>query len=376
MKKLLILSNISSKKYGDSTRPYYLGKYLSKYFSTTQVCKTEILENTIKYEKLLEKVSFSRPLSIYKVVREVDKRVKRKDLDILYTHQLLFSVIGALVKVMNPDLSFYTDFHTSAYFELKHEPSKGFKNLVRKAFIPLLEKFVCKKSDSIITVSKETKELLIEYYSVNEQKVYIVKNATDIEVIKKGDGFNNAKLKQYNLNKEKDILAIFPNPRDGFISNELAMDFLLEVANRIKHINANIKMVILGGGNVPKQYPDNVIFTGYVEEYNKWLNTADVCIATYPSNAVCGGVRNKICDYLAVGKPIIATKESMRGFDDLIKDVNYYECNTIESFAEVLAKFDKKKGKINKMILSNFKKREEYSWKNRAEELVNVFNNI
>lgn len=373
MKKLLILSNISSRKYGDSTRPYYLGKYLSQYFSTTQICKIEMFENNIKYEKLLEKVSFSNPFSIYKVVRDINKRIKKQEFDILYTHQLLFSVVGSLVKLINPKLPFYTDFHTCAYFELKHEPRKDFKNLVRRAFIPILEKFVCRRADSIITVSNETKELLIEYYSVPEERIQIVKNATDTEVIKQEKDLDVIGLEQYNLNKERDILAVFPNPRDGFISNELAIDFLLEVAERVKHKNASIKLVILGGGNIPKHYPNNVVFTGYVKEYNKWLNVADVCIATYPSNAVCGGVRNKICDYLAVGKPIIATKESMRGFDDLIKDINYYECSTISSFSETLGGFDKKSNEIDEMILSNLRKRKDYSWENRARELVNVF---
>ena len=232
------------------------------------------------------------------------------------------------------------------------------------------------KSDKIITVSEETKNLLVNYYSIDQEKIIVIKNATDTSVISKVDTFDKAKLEKYRLDKKNNVLVMFPNPRNGFVSNDLAMEFLFEVAEKVRKKRNDIKFLILGGGNKPKISLDNVIFTGYVKDYNEWLNIADVCIATYPPNAVCGGVRNKICDYLAVGKPIIATKESMRGFDDLLPDIHYYECNTVISFSEKLIHFDKTDNNLKNMAFRNLKKSKMYSWDKKAEALIDVFNQM
>ncbi len=372
----MILSNISSEKYGDSTRPYFLGRYLSSCFRVTHFCLLEELKDNIKYEKLPSSLSFSRPLSIWKVVQKINKSIKKKEFKILYTHQLLYGIIGSFVKLMNPSLPFYVDFHSCEYFELKYQPNKHLKERLRIFLVPYLERFICEKSDKIITVSEETKNLLVNYYSIDQEKIIVIKNATDTSVISKVDTFDKAKLEKYRLDKKNNILAMFPNPRNGFVSNELAMGFLFEVAEKVRKKRNDIKFLILGGGKTPKISLDNVIFTGYVKDYNEWLNIADVCIATYPLNAVCGGVRNKICDYLAVGKPIIATKESMRGFDDLLPDIHYYECNTVISFSEKLIHFDKTDNNLNNMAFRNLKKSKMYSWDKKAEALIDVFNQV
>ena len=102
-----------------------------------------------------------------------------------------------------------------------------------------------------------------------------------------------------------------------------------------------------------------------------------MCIATYPSNAVCGGVRNKICDYLAVGKPIIATKESMRGFDDLIDGVHYYECNTIDTFInQINSIYNDPTTHLGLIEEVNLRKSLDYSWENRANELSKLFKKV
>ena len=66
-----------------------------------------------------------------------------------------------------------------------------------------------------------------------------------------------------------------------------------------------------------------MIYTGYVKDLPAYLNLADICIAPYPPQAVCGGTRDKVCEYLACGKPIVATKEAMRGFDDALPGEHY-----------------------------------------------------
>lgn len=373
MKKIWILSKITKKKYGDSTRPYFLGKYLSKNFEVTQYCRLNAKEESISYINFFDNLSLFNFPKILKKAFFLHKNIK-KNVDIIYAHQLLLGVIGAVLKKTNPQIVFIADFHTCAFFELINEPNKGIKYQIKRIVIPIYEKFVIKTADLVITVSNETKKELIKFYKIPESKIQIVKNATNIEsVFKIEKDFMLDDLEKYNLNINEHFLCVFPNPRDGFISNDLATDFLISIAKKIQDLDANIKFIVLGGGEIPKKYPSNIIFTGYVKEYNKWLNIANICIATYPENAVCGGVRNKICDYLAVGKPIIATKESMRGFDDLKENINFFMCNDISSFVNKLLEIKNKD--LKAMSELNIQKSKEYSWKNRANELKNVLIN-
>mgnify|MGYP005988837905 CR=1 FL=1 len=373
-KDIWILSNISLKMYGDSTRPFFLGRNLNQTFKITQYCNVNKREDKIEYINLFKETSFSKPFTILKASSEISKELKKKGLPkIIYAHQLLYGLIGILVKRKYPKVILVSDFHTSSYFEIKEEPKKGIKQKIKLLIIPFLENLVVKYSDKIITVSKETEQLLINDYPKSKGKINIVKNATDHQSVFK---INVGKPNENKNEKSEKLphLAIFPNPRDGFISNDLALDFLLEIANECLIKKANIKFIVLGGGKIPEDYPKNIIFTGYVENYNEWLNKADVCIATYPKKAVCGGVRNKICDYLAVGKPIVATSESMRGFDDLINGIHYYESNTINDFVNALNSVVEGNNKL--MCKENLKKSKEYNWCERANELSVVFKSI
>jgi glycosyltransferase involved in cell wall biosynthesis len=367
-KDIWILSNISSKMYGDSTRPYFLGKYLNKYFNISQYCNIS-KKGEVAYYNFFEKAFFSKPISVIQASIKISKEIEKKGQPkIIYAHQLLYGLVGIFLKRKFPKIILISDFHTSSFFELKEEKKKGLKQRLKLFLIPYLENLVVKYSDQIITVSNETKELLkLDYPSVNG-KIHIIKNATDTNVVYK---------KVSKTKKEEKFLTVFPNPRDGFISNDLALEFLFEIAIKIQKINSKIQFVVLGGGVIPENTPKNVLFTGYVENYNEWLNRANICIATYPSNAVCGGVRNKICDYLAVGKPIIATKESMRGFDDLVHGVHYYECNTAETFINQINSIFNDPTTHNRLMeKENLKKSLDYSWENRANELSMLFKKI
>ena len=61
-KNIWFLSNISSKMYGDSTRPYFLGKFLNKHFLVSQYCNVS-KQDEISYYNFFDKTFFSNPIS-------------------------------------------------------------------------------------------------------------------------------------------------------------------------------------------------------------------------------------------------------------------------------------------------------------------------
>lgn len=70
---------------------------------------------------------------------------------------------------------------------------------------------------------------------------------------------------------------------------------------------------IIAGKNPPKVVcPGNAEFTGYVPDIRRLIAGADICIAPIGSGS---GTRLKILEYLAMGKPVIATSKGAEGID-------------------------------------------------------------
>ena len=93
-----ILSNLSSEMYGDSTRPYFLGKYLNKNFTVSQYCNIS-KTGEISYYNFFQKTFFSKPISLFRASRKISKEITKKGQPtIIYAHQLLYGLIGVLLK--------------------------------------------------------------------------------------------------------------------------------------------------------------------------------------------------------------------------------------------------------------------------------------
>ena len=107
-----------------------------------------------------------------------------------------------------------------------------------------------------------------------------------------------------------------------------------------------------------------------------YINLADICVAPFPPKAVCGGTRNKVCEYLACGKPIVATREGMRGFDDAIPGEHYLLGEVGVDFIDKLVHCIHNKG-IAKQIGQNARiLSKHYDWGYLAKQLHDLFHEI
>ena len=134
------------------------------------------------------------------------------------------------------------------------------------------------------------------------------------------------------------VLILFTNPRLAtFPSNEMALRMLFRAIPDVERLipERQVPHPRRGAGDRRALLPD-VIYSGYVNDLPAYLNLADICIAPYPPEAVCGGTRDKVCEYLACGKPIVATREAMRGFDDALPGEHFLLAEDEPDFAEKL----------------------------------------
>ncbi|WP_229214913.1 glycosyltransferase [Dyadobacter bucti] len=219
-----------------------------------------------------------------------------------------------------------------------------------------LEPMLIAKSDLCVANSP----YLTDYCRKYNEKSYYVGQGCDLEMFLDG----------INANEPEDIRAI-KRPRIGYIG---AVQSLRLDPSLIHHIAAtrpgwNIVLVGMEDDEFRKsplhQMP-NVTFTGpkSIETLPAYLNAFDVCINPQIVNEVTiGNYPRKIDEYLAVGKPTVATRtEGMRIFEGYVYMAENKE-DYISLIEQALAEDSVSKSEERRDFASL------HSWENSVKEI-------
>jgi glycosyltransferase involved in cell wall biosynthesis len=87
-------------------------------------------------------------------------------------------------------------------------------------------------------------------------------------------------------------------------------------------------MIILTGAGPKLPAPEQVIFTGFVDNFVDYLMVADICLFPVWFEM---GMAGKMVEYIAAGKPVVTTTLA-RGFPHLVDNVNVMAVETEGSF--------------------------------------------
>ncbi|MFH1838512.1 MAG: glycosyltransferase [Candidatus Kuenenbacteria bacterium] len=219
-------------------------------------------------------------------------------------------------------------------------------------------KLIKKKANIIFTVSEE----LINLFFQNKENVHCVSQGIDLRRFQK------------ELICPEDIKQI-SHPIIGcvgVINNRLNFDLIFKIIKK----NTNLNFVFIGPIWQDKSvkfeieklsHSNNVHFLGpkHFKEVPSYINQFDVCFTFYKVNlsTKCGDSM-KMYEYLALGKPIIATNTGgVEKFSNLIEIVN-----TEEEFNNALKKCLKEKNEnLKRKRIEEVKK---YDWKKKVEEMM------
>jgi glycosyltransferase involved in cell wall biosynthesis len=103
-------------------------------------------------------------------------------------------------------------------------------------------------------------------------------------------------------------------------ANVRATEFVRAVALELDALDADLSVHVLGadaGPMAPKLHYEGFhdMATG---DGAAWVAHADVCLLPYPDEAaLAGGPRNKLLEYLAIGRTIVTTREGLRGLREV-----------------------------------------------------------
>ena len=365
MRVCMISSVDMNAPYGSTTRPYYISKNLAEFgCEILHVCAKppEIEEVGIRYSP---KKYHKNKLWVIRTCRDIFRiyrECKSFAPDVLYVHQISNATRALPLKYLLKKPLVY-DEHGAYLLDI---------NPRRKDL--LWEQTVLKMADKVIVVTNDVKEVFTKIYRVPEEKIATIGNGVNTNLFKPME--RDKKLKD-KLGIYGNKVVVFTCPR-GSPANNLALEYFFNLVPKIENKIKNIKFIIIGGGSQINPPSKSVIYTGFVRDIVSYINLADVCIAPYPSSAVCGtsGAKNKVIEYFACGKPVVSTREGIRGFDDAVPNRDFLLAVDSDDFVNKLITVLNNENLSIKLSENARKFSLKYDWRNLSKEVLHVLKQV
>ena len=319
------------------------------------------------------------------------KLVMKHRFDIIYTRNIPRGAIGILIKTMRKSkLVLEVNGISLDEWRLVEEQSttedKGHRSTQTK-FLGYLENFAVGKADAVIAVTQGIKNHLIDH-GVNGAKVWVIENGANTELFKPIKDNNDLKRLKNKLDiTEGESVVTFV----GNLAPWQGVEHLLHAVPLVVEENPKTKFLIVGDGVMRKKWErlaeklnirQNVIFVGTViyDDVPEYINISDVCVAPFirSRNENIGLSPLKIYEYLACGKPIVAS--NIRGVGNLLESSSSgipVTPDAPDELAEAISKLLKDKqlrarmGENGRKLAVN-----EYSWENSAKKTIVVFEKL
>lgn len=202
---------------------------------------------------------------------------------------------------------------------------------------------------------------ILKNYGITKKKTYKLDQGVDLDI------FNPLRedVKDFSKSKSDDLVVY-----TAHLNITCYLDNILDAIKIAITQNPNIKLLVVGGGPLLKNYKNlvvkmklqnNVSFTGYVKNWDipKYINIANTCVVYYKDNKVnYYRTSMKLREYLAMGKKVACNDVGDLG---LFEKYTYQTSSNIEDFAnkivEVVEQEPDKRVRLGQRFVEN-----NYSW--------------
>ncbi len=170
------------------------------------------------------------------------------------------------------------------------------------------EKIAYSLVDKILYISETDKHTLIKNFNIHSKKLTYSPYIVDPTIFK--ENVTARKNIRQLLGLKNTPVILFFGPLDYQPNKEAVALILTKIAPYVIKRNKKINFLI-AGKNPPKDiiFP-HIIFTGFVDKIEDYINASDIVIVPLLSG---GGVRTKILESLACKKPVVSTSIGAEG---------------------------------------------------------------
>lgn len=245
-------------------------------------------------------------------------------------------------------------------------------------YIEILRKINIRSAYRIITVTQSLKEELSKDYGVMPEKITVVNNGVDTTEFKPMD--KRDCCRQLGLNSDIRYVGFL-----GGIYQWHGLENLVKSANYVVKEYPNVKYIIAGHGpmrevliDLTKQLDiyDYFLFPGEIpfESVPVWMNSFDIGVIFFKQVRKNQGNPIKLYEYLACGKPVIASK--VQGYGDFVERTGAgisVNSESPENISSAIIRLLKNPDLINKMgTLAREIVTREYTWTKTAKNVEEV----
>ncbi len=302
MKKILIISpyDIFPPKNGGERRIYLITKELSKNNNVTMIGPKSKSKNdlNINYIELFEDNPKEKILNL-NVIKYLINKEKESKVRLEYIWQGINIVLAGRSYVLDEfDIVFLRFKRTGNWLW---------------PLIYLYELLICSFADKVICVSEVDKSYLVKYFKLNPNRIEIIENPVDKTIFYPSNRNNKRIRRELEIKNNEKMILFFGqlNYKPNIQALEIIKKEIIPGLNKRK---LNYKLVICGKGDgkgMLKNYRDkNLIFKGFVDKIQDYINASDVIIAPLKSGS---GTRIKILEALACKKRVVSTSIGAEG---------------------------------------------------------------
>ena len=176
-----------------------------------------------------------------------------------------------------------------------------------------IERFNMTKADKIIAVTSNIKEILQSEYGIKTDTITVIQNGANTDLFKPMD--ITQVRNDLNLSQDGDYICFV-----GSLVQWQGMEYIIKSMPLILSKCPQAQLLIVGDGQMKQELMnlcrqigvfDKTTFVGMVS-YNRvplYMNAGDVCVSC-KTGLRSGYSPLKLCEYMACGKPVVASRAS------------------------------------------------------------------
>ena len=260
--------------------------------------------------------------------------------------------------------------------------TRWFKNVLLNSIYIWFDKYACRHSDYIWNIAYRIAEARREVLKYNENKMGIQLT------VPYGMPFRRDLVKR-EIDSAPDTIVY-----SGYLTDENGAMILPEIADEIREIDKNIKVVVIGSGEqfeeirekIIKRRLNNIFLKGHLsdqDEIDKLLVQSHIAIAPYkemPYSKKKYGDVIKIRNYFACALPVISTDVPPISREIRDESLGFVLPYDAKIFAEYCVKILKDKELYQKIRTNVINKAQKYYWDkifdNTIRKMVDSYSNV
>lgn len=234
------------------------------------------------------------------------------------------------------------------------------------------EKYALEFCDRIVAVSHYTRQILIDSYGIDPDKIYVVHNAHNVESLPHTDPPNWLKKKE-----EDDFVVLFI----GRLTLQKGPDYFIDVAKRVLKKNKKVKFVLAGTGDMyerimneiaEERLQNNIFCLGFMSGKDKEdvYRNADLCLIPSVSEPF-GLIALEAVEY---GVPVLISTNS--GAQEVLYHSLKSDFWDVPKMADYVLALQKYPALRKMLVEQSYIETRNLSWDSQAEKLHDIYNQL